>query len=183
MPASTWSQGRSGGLDAVPSAARGCGLFGRTRQPEESDPQVYLNEAANGVFSLPQREYAPCIVPALSPRLPSEKSTGPATVASGESHPPSATVREARHRRARGGDDLYTTSLMALADSLSDPERARLVQARDAALRAIHEFADWLDRRQGTMPEWEAMGAARYNYLLKHVLLLPYDVLPDSDAR
>ena len=62
---------------------------------------------------------------------------------------------------ARGGDDLYTTSLMTLADSLSEPERARLVKARDGALAAIHEFADWLDRRQGTMPDWKPMGEAQ----------------------
>jgi hypothetical protein len=25
------------------------------------------------------------------------------------------------------------------------------------------------------MPEWQPMGGAKYNYLLKHVLLLPFD--------
>jgi hypothetical protein len=59
---------------------------------------------------------------------------------------------------ARGGDELYTTSLMALADELSASERKRLVKARDNALKALHEFADWLDAGVARMPDWDADG-------------------------
>src|SRR5207244_2527866 len=76
---------------------------------------------------------------------------------------------------ARGGDDLYTVSLMTLADGLSTAERARLVKARDGAVKALHEFADWLQAGLSKMPEWQPMGEANYNYLLKRVLLLPCD--------
>jgi uncharacterized protein (DUF885 family) len=76
---------------------------------------------------------------------------------------------------ARGGDDLYTNSLMTLADSLAPAERAALDTARDAALTALHDFADWLEHRLPTMAEFVPMGEANYNYLLKHVYLLPLD--------
>jgi uncharacterized protein (DUF885 family) len=76
---------------------------------------------------------------------------------------------------ARGGDDLYTTSLMTLADGLKPAERMRLDHARDGALKALHEFADWLDAKQASMPDWQPMGEVEYNNLLKHVLLLPFD--------
>jgi hypothetical protein len=49
------------------------------------------------------------------------------------------------------------------------------VQARDAALRAIHGFADRLENRLPAMVEFAPMGAASYNYYLKNVLLLPLD--------
>jgi uncharacterized protein (DUF885 family) len=64
---------------------------------------------------------------------------------------------------------------MTLADQLSAAERRRLVKARDAALKSLHDYADWLDARRGEMPEWQPMGEAKYNYLLKRVLLLPFD--------
>jgi uncharacterized protein (DUF885 family) len=76
---------------------------------------------------------------------------------------------------ARSGDDLYTKSLMVLADSLGDQERARLVKARDDAVKALHSFADWLEARRGSMPDWKPMGEPEYNYLLHRVLLLPFD--------
>jgi uncharacterized protein (DUF885 family) len=153
----------------------GADFFGRTLLPEESDPQIYLNQAANGVFSLLKREYAPHRTRALAATARLEKVPAMlATARTNLTHPVRLFAKLAIDA-ARGGDDLYTTSLMTLADSLSDSERTRLVQARDSALRAIHEFADWLDKRQGSMPDWKPMGEARYNYLLKHVLLLPYD--------
>jgi uncharacterized protein (DUF885 family) len=76
---------------------------------------------------------------------------------------------------ARSGDDLFTQSLMTLTDSLSDAERAEFVRARDSAVAALHGFADWLERHLGNMVAWRPMGEANYNYLLRHVYLLPLD--------
>src|SRR5260370_33253653 len=64
---------------------------------------------------------------------------------------------------------------MTLADGMSRAERKRLVVARDSALKALHDYADWLQAGLAKMPEWQPMGEASYNYLLKHVLLLPFD--------
>ncbi len=175
IPASAWTKDDRVDWMLFRAQLEGADFFGRTLQPEESDPQLYLNEAANGVFSLLKKDYAPHRTRALAATARLEKVPALLTLARVNlTHPVRLFARLAIDA-ARGGDDLYTTSLMTLADSVSDPERVRLVKARDAALRAIHGFADWLDQRQGTMPGWKPMGEARYNYLLKHVLLLPYN--------
>jgi hypothetical protein len=76
---------------------------------------------------------------------------------------------------ARGGDDLYQSSLMTLADELSPAERKRLTKARDNALKALHDYADWLDADLARIPDWTPLGEETYNHLLKRVLLLPFD--------
>src|SRR5689334_20017946 len=174
MPASKWPKDDRVDWMLFRAQLEGADFFGRTLQPEESDPQVYLNEAANGVFSLLKKEYAPHRTRALAATARLESVPGLLTLARANLTTPVRLFAKLAIASARGGDDLYTTSLMTLADSLSGPERARLVTARDAALRAIHDFADWLDQRQGRMPDWKPIGAPRYNYLLHHVLLLPY---------
>ena len=54
-------------------------------------------------------------------------------------------------------------------------ERDELVKARDAALTALHGYADWLEKRLPGMVEFKPMGEENYNYYLKNVLLLPLD--------
>src|SRR5437773_1322257 len=76
---------------------------------------------------------------------------------------------------AKGGDDLYTGSLMALAGDLPPAERQALVEARDGALKALHEFAAWLEERIPRMVPFVPMGRARYDEFLRHVYLLPLD--------
>jgi hypothetical protein len=41
------------------SQLEGVDFFGRRLNPEESDPQLYVNECSNAIFSLLQKEYAP----------------------------------------------------------------------------------------------------------------------------
>ena len=43
---------------------------------------------------------------------------------------------------ARGGDELYTSSLQLLADALDTEQRKRLTDARDATLKELHEERD-----------------------------------------
>jgi uncharacterized protein (DUF885 family) len=76
---------------------------------------------------------------------------------------------------ARGIDPLFTESLMSLAEGLSAEERGQLVKSRDAALAAIHGFADWLEKDLARMKPFVPMGEQNYNYFLKHVYLLPLD--------
>src|SRR3954453_6738867 len=76
---------------------------------------------------------------------------------------------------ARSIDPLFKDSLMTLARDMPPNERDELVKARDAALVAIHGFADRLEKRLGSMVAFSPMGFANYNYYLKHVLLLPLD--------
>ena len=65
---------------------------------------------------------------------------------------------------ARSIDSLFNDSLMTLAKDLSPAERNNLVGARDAALRSIHEFADWLEKRLPGMVPFKPMGEDNYNY-------------------
>src|SRR3954453_1390356 len=76
---------------------------------------------------------------------------------------------------SRSIDSLFTGSLMTLATGLSPAEMTELVSARDAALVSLHAYADWLQGRLQGMVPFAPMGEENYNYLLKHVLLLPLD--------
>ena len=64
---------------------------------------------------------------------------------------------------------------MTLAKDLSPGEREDLVKTRAAALSAIHEFADHLEKQLPSMVAFAPMGEENYNYYLHHVLLLPLD--------
>ena len=76
---------------------------------------------------------------------------------------------------ARSIDSLFNDSLMTLAKDLSPAERNDLVEVADAALRSIHGFADWLERRLPGMVPFKPMGEENYNYLLKNIYYLPLD--------
>jgi uncharacterized protein (DUF885 family) len=157
------------------SQLAGADFFGRQLDPESSDPQLYVNECTNSIFSLLQKEYAPRRVRALAATARLEKM--PALLRTGRTNltRPVKLYASLAIQAAGGGDDLYTVSLMTLADDLSPAERGRLVKARDAAINSLHEYADWLNSGLSRTPDWQPMGEASYNYLLKHVLLLPFD--------
>jgi uncharacterized protein (DUF885 family) len=153
----------------------GAAFFPRVMRPEESDPQVYVGESSGGVFSLIKKQYAPKRTRAMAAATRLEAVPPLLMVARANLTTPVKLYAQLASEAARYGDDLYMTSLMTLADSLTESERARLVNARDGAVKALHDFADWLDARNTTMPDWKPMGEAQYNYLLHHVLLLPFD--------
>lgn len=153
----------------------GAAFFARVTQPEESDPQMYVNETANAIFSLLKKEYAPKRNRAISAASRLEQVPAMLDAARANlTHPVKLYARLAIDA-ARGGDDLYKTSLMTLTDDLTQAERERLVVAKDNALKALHDFAGWLEDKLASMPDWKPMGETNYNYLLKNVLLLPLD--------
>src|SRR2546422_8679386 len=65
--------------------------------------------------------------------------------------------------------------MSGLAKNLSPAEMKDLVAASDAAVASIHGFADFLEKRLPGMVPFKPMGEENYNYLLKHVYLLPLD--------
>jgi uncharacterized protein (DUF885 family) len=150
-------------------------FFDRVMQNEETNPQVYVGECGNAIFSLLKKEYAPrhTRARAATARL----RAMPALLVQGKRNLVRPVQLYARLAidAARSGDDLFNMSLMTLADSLPDAERADLVRAKDSALAALRGFADWLEARLPTLVPWRPMGEANYNYLLKHVYLLPLD--------
>jgi uncharacterized protein (DUF885 family) len=147
----------------------------RVLQSEKTDPQLYVGECSNGIFSLLKKEYD-------TPRNRALAATGrlgqmPAMLAQGERNlqKPVKLFAQLAIASARAIDPLFKDSLMTLARDLPPAEREPLEKARDAALAAIHGFADRLEKRLPSMVEFAPMGAANYNYYLKHVLLLPLE--------
>ncbi len=157
------------------SRLEGVAFFGRVLLPEESDPQVYVGECSNAIFSLLKKDYAPHRTRALAATARMRRM--PAVLAQGKVNLTKAVrlYSQLAIDAARSGDDLFNVSLMTLADSLSPSEQASLVQARDSAVRALHGFADWLEARLPRMVPWTPMGEKNYNYLIKHWYLLPLD--------
>ena len=153
----------------------GVDFFGRRLNPEQQDPQLYVNECSGAIFTLLQKEYAPRRTRALAATARMERMPALLRTARANLTQPVKLYAQLAIPAARGGDDLYTASLETLAAELSACERKRFTAARDAALKALHEYADWLEAGERTMPDWKPMGEAAYNELLKQVLLLPFD--------
>jgi uncharacterized protein (DUF885 family) len=150
-------------------------FFARVVQAEETNPEIYVNECANAIFSLLKKEYAPPRVRALAATERLRKM--PALLAQGEKNlsKPVRLYAQLASESAREGDSLFTDSMMVLAKDLSAQERQDLVNARDAAVAALHKYAGWLDARQAGMVAFTPMGEENYNYLLKNIYLLPLD--------
>ncbi len=139
------------------------------------DPQTYVEECSNGIFSLLKKEYD-------TPRNRALAATKrllamPAALAQGEKNlqKPVRLFAQLAIASARAIDPLFNDSLMTLATDLPSNEREGLVKARDAALVALHGFADDLEKRLPSMVPFAPMGEKNYDFYLKHVLLLPLD--------
>src|SRR5207244_12176988 len=142
---------------------------------ERTNPQVYTGECTNAIFSLLKKEYD-------TPRKRALAATArlkqmPALLKQGLSNlqKPVKLYAQLAIQSARSIDPLLNKSLMALDIDLAPNEHEDLVKARDAALAALHGYADELEKRLTKMVDFAQMGEANYNYYLKHVLLLPLD--------
>ena len=153
----------------------GFDFFGRTLEPETKDPQVYVSECSNGIFSLLQKDYASNTVRARAATKRLEQMPALLQLARTNLTHPVKLYAQLAIDAAKGGDDLYTQSLMTLAQGIPAGDRKRLNKARDGAVKALHDYAAWLEAGLDKMPDWTPMGEATYNQLLKHVLLLPFD--------
>ena len=150
-------------------------FFGRVLRFEETNPGIYVGECSGAIFSLLQKEYAPPRVRALAAtarlrRMPAFLEQGKKNLTR-----PVAIYARLAAESARGGDDLYQASLMTLAKDLSPVEKQALVEARDAALAALHSYAAWLAERIPKMAAFPPMGRANYDLYLRRVHLLPFD--------
>lgn len=150
-------------------------FFDRRLDPESTDPQLYVSECSNGVFTLLQKEYASNAQRARAATARLRQVPALLQTARTKLRRPVKLYASLAIDAIRGGDDLYRTSLETLTHGISAGERRRLFAARDTALKSLHEFADWLSAALPSMPEWRPMGAAAYADLLKKVLLLPLD--------
>jgi len=140
---------------------------------ERTNPQIYTGECTNAIFSLLKKEYD-------TPRKRALAATArlkqmPALLKQGLSNlqNPVKLYAQLAIQSARSIDPLLNKSLMALDVDLAPNEHEELVKSREAALAALHGFADELEKRLPKMVDFTPMGEANYNYYLKHVLLLP----------
>src|SRR5438128_2257389 len=147
----------------------------RILKSERTNPQVYVRECTDGIFSLLKKEYD-------TPRKRALAATArlkemPALLKQGLSNLQGAVKLYAQLaiQSARSIDPLLNKSLMALDVGLAPNEHDDLIKARDAALTAVHSYADELEKRLPKMVDFAPMREANYNYYLKHVLLLPLD--------
>lgn len=140
---------------------------------ERTNPQVYVGECTNAIFSLLKKEYD-------TPQKRARAATArmkqmPAVLRQGLSNlrNPVKLYAQLAIDSARSSDPLFHKSLMALDVDLSQSEHDEFIRARDAAVAALHGFAAELEKRLAKMAAFMPMGEANYNYFLKHVLLLP----------
>jgi uncharacterized protein (DUF885 family) len=145
----------------------------RILHPEEANPLVYTGECTNAIFSLLKKEYAPHRDRALA--ATARLRAMPAMLAQAQKNltQPVRLYAQLAIESARSIDPLFTQSLSTLADGLDTNQARELDQARAAALRAIHAFADYLEARLNSMPAFQPMGVENYQYFLRHVYLLP----------
>src|SRR5436305_8449748 len=144
---------------------------------EQTNPDTYVSECSNAIFSLLKKEYD-------TPRNRAMSATArfkamPALFAEAEKNlqRPVKLYAQLGIQSARNIDPLFKESTAPLAKDLSETERADFEKARDAALNAIHSFADRLEKKLPQMADFAPMGEANYNYYLKHVLLLPLNAV------
>ena len=142
---------------------------------EQTDPQTYVNECSNGIFSLLKKDYDTPRNRALSATARLKQM--PALIEQGKQNliKPVRLYAQLAIDSARSIDSLFNDSLMIIAGDLSPSEKSDLTKARESALQAIHGFADFLERRLPGMVLFKPMDEENYNYLLKNIYLLPLD--------
>jgi uncharacterized protein (DUF885 family) len=154
-------------------------FFDRVMDFEHSDPQVYVNECSNAVFSLIKKDYDSPLNRLLS--ATARFKAMPAMIEQGKRNltKPVKLYAQLAIDSARSIDSLFKESLdealVKKLDSQTSGSIAEFTNARDTAIKALHAYADWLEKRAPSMPAFAPMGEANYNYLLKHIYLLPLD--------
>lgn len=173
MPTASWS--KDDRIDWLLFRAQldGIDFFNRVMDFETTDPQTYVNECSNGIFSLLKKEYDTPRNRALSATARLKQMPFVIEQGKGNLTKPVQLYAKLAIDSARSIDSLFNDSLMTLAKDLSPTERNDLVKAREAALVSIHGFADWLEKRLPGMVPFKPMGEENYNYYLKNVYLLP----------
>lgn len=175
MPAGGWSKDDRIDWMLFRAQIDGVVFFNRVMDFEQRDPQLYVNECSNGIFSLLKKEYDTPRNRALSATARLQQM--PQLLEKGKQNliKPVRLYAQLAMESARSIDGLFNESLMTLASGLSPAERGDLVKARDAAIVALHGYADWLERRLPGMVAFQPMGEENYNYILKNIYLLPLD--------
>jgi len=173
MPTKNWSKDDRIDWLLFRSQLDNIAFFNRVMDFEATDPQTYVNECSNGIFSLLKKEYDSPRVRALAATARLKQMPFLMEQGKGNLIKPVQLYAKLAIDSARSIDSLFNDSLMTLTKDMSASEKAELVKARDAALLSIHGYADWLEKRLPGMVPFKPMGEENYNYLLKNIYLLP----------
>src|SRR5439155_1919570 len=145
MPAAKWKKDDRIDWLLFRAQLEGVVFFDRVMDFEHSDPQTYVNECSNAIFSMIKEDYDPPRNRALS--ASARLKAMPAMIEQGKRNltKPVKLYAELAIDSARSIDSLLKDSMMStLAQNLSPAEMNDLVTARNAATNAIHAYADWL---------------------------------------
>ena len=142
---------------------------------ERTNPQVYVGDCTNAIFSLLKKEYDTPRRRALAATARLRQMPALLKQGLGNLQNPVKLYAQLAVQSARSIDPLLNKSLMALDVDLAPDEHDELIKARDVALSALHQYADELEKRLPKMADFAPMGEANYNYYLEHILLLPLD--------
>jgi uncharacterized protein (DUF885 family) len=140
-----------------------------------TNPQIYTGECADAIFSLLKKEYDTPQKRAVAATARLKAIPALLRQALTNLQNPVKLYAQLAIQSARSIDPLLNESLMALDVDLSPNEHDEFIKSRNAALAALHSYADELEKRLPKMVDFAPMGEANYNYYLKHVLLLPHD--------
>ncbi|HKO00351.1 MAG TPA: DUF885 domain-containing protein [Thermoanaerobaculia bacterium] len=147
----------------------------RVLDREATDPQTYVGDASNAIFSLLKKEYDAPHKRALAATARLRAMPAMLETAKKNLTRPVRLYSQLAIESARAVDPLFVDSLASLTKDLSPDEMKSFTTARDAAIKAMHGYADWLEAKLPSMEPWRPMGEANYNYMLRHILLLPMD--------
>jgi uncharacterized protein (DUF885 family) len=168
----TWSKDDKVDFILFRSQVDTADFYERVLLPESTNPQVYVDEVSNGIFSLLKKEYdTPARrVKAATARL--QKVPALMTQARQNLTAPVGLYSQLAIDSARSIDSLFDT-VDSLAGGLPAADKTSLGVAKRDASKALHDYADWLQARLPSMKPWQAMGTANYEYMLRRLLLLP----------
>jgi uncharacterized protein (DUF885 family) len=145
-------------------------------RPLQRNPTVYEEECTNGIFALLKKPFASNEVRARD--AVSRMRQCPRVLSQGEANltEPVREFGQVASEELAGADPLFTQSLEDLTPGISDVQKAQLHAARDQALTALHNYKHWLDAH---LSSWHsggfAVGKQQYDWMLRRVLLLPWD--------
>ena len=149
-------------------------FLGRTLRAEESDPQLYVSEIANGVFSLLKKEYAPRRTRGSGRDRATRAGPGAARHRADKSRPAlCGCTLGSRSRRPRRRRSLHDQPHDAGGQSLGRrARRARQSTRRRARTRCTSSRTG--STAEGAHARLEADGRGAVQLPAEHVLLLPY---------
>jgi uncharacterized protein (DUF885 family) len=145
-------------------------------RPLQRNPTVYEEECTNGIFVLLPKQFASNVVRAHD--AASRMRQCARVLAQGERNltEPVREFGQVASEEIAGADPLFTESLQDLTPGLSTSQKTQLYAARDQALAALHDYRRWVDAHlKGWHSGGFAVGKQQYDWMLRRVLLLPWD--------